>query len=78
MSRSSSESDSDQEQLDRMTPHSSGRNMVRESSCGTNQRRAEQPDDGDICVGCLAAALNKKQRNLENTFTQDDPDSDVC
>ncbi|XP_049543686.1 protein goliath [Anopheles darlingi] len=78
MSRSSSESDSDQEQLDRMTPHSSGRNTVRESSCGANQRRAEQPDDSDICVGCLAAALNKKQRNLENTFAQDDPDSDSC
>ncbi|XP_052861864.1 E3 ubiquitin-protein ligase goliath isoform X1 [Anopheles cruzii] len=73
MSRSSSESESDQEQMDHMNSHSSGR------AAAHQRRQPEQPDDSDICVGCLAAALNKKQRNPENSqVTQDDPDSDSC
>lgn len=34
-------------------------------------------NENDICVGCLAAALNKKQRNLDGTCSQDDADSDT-
>ncbi|KXJ79319.1 hypothetical protein RP20_CCG001340 [Aedes albopictus] len=34
-------------------------------------------DENNICVGCLAAALNKKKHNMESTFPQDDADSDT-
>lgn len=37
----------------------------------------ESRTENDICVGCLAAALNKKQRKFDGTCSQDDADSDV-
>uniref|UniRef100_A0A1S4KGV2 Uncharacterized protein n=2 Tax=Culex quinquefasciatus TaxID=7176 RepID=A0A1S4KGV2_CULQU len=32
----------------------------------------ESRTENDICVGCLAAALNKKQRKFDGTCSQDD------
>ncbi|XP_038108105.1 uncharacterized protein LOC6054184 isoform X1 [Culex quinquefasciatus] len=37
----------------------------------------ESRTENDICVGCLAAALNKKQRKFDGTCSQDDADSDT-
>uniref|UniRef100_A0A182PSD1 Uncharacterized protein n=1 Tax=Anopheles epiroticus TaxID=199890 RepID=A0A182PSD1_9DIPT len=71
MSRSSSDSDSEQEQS------SSGRRPVRPRSKREDQQHHEESQqDGDICVGCLAAALNRKQRNTENCTITEDVDSD--
>lgn len=38
---------------------------------------ATRSNENDICVGCLAAALNKKQQNFYGTCSQDDADSDT-
>uniref|UniRef100_A0A182W877 RING-type domain-containing protein n=1 Tax=Anopheles minimus TaxID=112268 RepID=A0A182W877_9DIPT len=77
MSRSSSDSDSEQEHEDCVTPQSSGRRSAQGRNKRDSQRQHEKPQqDGDICVGCLAAALNKKQKNNEKTTVQEDVDSD--
>uniref|UniRef100_A0A182MGH6 PA domain-containing protein n=1 Tax=Anopheles culicifacies TaxID=139723 RepID=A0A182MGH6_9DIPT len=77
MSRSSSDSDTEQEHEDCVTPQSSGRRSAQGRSKRESQRQHEQPQqDGDICVGCLAAALNKKQKNNDKTIVQEDVDSD--
>ncbi|XP_058827126.1 uncharacterized protein LOC131687102 [Topomyia yanbarensis] len=87
LSRSSSESDLDREHrrargstsLHHSNRQSLGRDSMEgdlaESSCAAAV--ANDADDKDICVGCLAAALNKKQRNFEGTVSQDDAESDT-
>ncbi|XP_055630435.1 E3 ubiquitin-protein ligase goliath isoform X2 [Toxorhynchites rutilus septentrionalis] len=88
LSRSSSESESEHEPQHRTGGESSrhyhsNRQSIGRDSIGEGVAPAPgngsggNRDESDICVGCLAAALNKKQRNLEGTFSQDDPDSDV-
>lgn len=85
LSRTSSESDSDNEhQPSSSRHHSTRQSMTRRDStssgavittgCTDSDRH---PDDNNICVGCLAAALNKKKHNMESTFPQDDADSDT-
>ncbi|KFB47831.1 hypothetical protein ZHAS_00015905 [Anopheles sinensis] len=66
---------SDQDQVD--SPQTSARNTVRRNNV-RSQCRVETQDGTDICVGCLAAALNKNQRNLEHNNAVDDEESDVC
>lgn len=84
-SRSSSESDSDNEHQPSASRHHSNRQSVgRDSvtsggvgaSAGCTAADRNRDEDNNICVGCLAAALNKKKHNLESTFSQDDADSD--
>ncbi|XP_049298230.1 protein goliath [Anopheles funestus] len=75
MSRSSSDSDSEQDHEDCVTPQSSGRRSSQGRNKRDSQRQHEKSQqDGDICVGCLAAALNKKQKNNDNA--QEDGESD--
>uniref|UniRef100_A0A1Y9H9I0 Uncharacterized protein n=1 Tax=Anopheles farauti TaxID=69004 RepID=A0A1Y9H9I0_9DIPT len=77
LSHSSSDTDSEQEQIDCITPQSSGRRSAQAPNKRDNDRQHEETQqDGDICVGCLAAALNKKQKNVDNAAAQDDPESD--
>ncbi|XP_050068958.1 E3 ubiquitin-protein ligase goliath [Anopheles maculipalpis] len=78
MSRSSSDSETEQEHEDCVNPQSSGRRSAQGRSKRDSQRQQHEKSqqDGDICVGCLAAALNKKQKNNENTTVQEDGDSD--
>ncbi|XP_055527408.1 E3 ubiquitin-protein ligase goliath isoform X1 [Wyeomyia smithii] len=87
LSRSSSESD-----LDREHRRARGSNSLQQShrqSLRTDSMEevivdgtsgcatvTDQPDKSDICVGCLAAALNKKQRNADGTYSKEDADSD--
>ncbi|XP_062560525.1 E3 ubiquitin-protein ligase goliath-like [Armigeres subalbatus] len=78
LSRSSSESDSDNEHQPSSSRHHSNRQSVQRDSLPTGDcpEKDRNPDDNNICVGCLAAALNKKKHNMESTFSQDDADSD--
>lgn len=73
MSRSSSDSDSEQEQS------SPGRRSAQARIKRDSQQNHDEmiPQDGDICVGCLAAALNRKQKNSDTCAITDDVDSDV-
>lgn len=83
-SRSSSESDSDHERQHRLgsasNPHSNRQSLIRDSGAVcVNAAGGEGVDsdtgevrDNDICVSCLAAALNKKHRNMESTCSQED------
>lgn len=85
LSRSSSESELDQEHRrmgESSSNHHSNRQSLRKDSLGDGAIAAVgaltgNREQNDICVGCLAAALNKKQRNVDNTFSQDDADSDT-
>lgn len=93
LSRSSSESESDNEhQPSASRLHSNRQSMTRRDSatsgggggCGVAAGAAavctdsdRHLDENNICVGCLAAALNKKKHNMESTFPQDDADSDT-
>uniref|UniRef100_A0A182NQ10 PA domain-containing protein n=1 Tax=Anopheles dirus TaxID=7168 RepID=A0A182NQ10_9DIPT len=77
LSHSSSDTDSEQEHLDCITPQSSGRRSAQARNKRDDERQHEErQQDSDICVGCLAAALNKKQRNADSGAAQDDPESD--
>lgn len=84
LSRSSSESDLDHEQAMAVASshHHSNRQSLGRNSIGGGvpaavHGAAGNREENDICVGCLAAALNKKQRNFEGTFSQDDAESDT-
>uniref|UniRef100_A0A182V8R7 RING-type domain-containing protein n=1 Tax=Anopheles merus TaxID=30066 RepID=A0A182V8R7_ANOME len=72
ISRSSSDSDSEQEQS------SPGRRSAQARIKRDSQQNHDEmiPQDGDICVGCLAAALNRKQKNNDTCAITDDVDSD--
>ncbi|XP_052902358.1 E3 ubiquitin-protein ligase goliath [Anopheles moucheti] len=77
MSRSSSDSDSEHEHGDCVTPHSSGRRSAQDRTKRDSQRQHDNSQqEADICVGCLAAALNKKQKNNDSVIVQEDGDSD--
>lgn len=84
LSRSSSESDLDQERPGTSSSHPhSHRQSLGKENLDANDAGAEASgtsssnQNDDICVGCLAAALNKKQGNFDSPYSQEDADSDT-
>ncbi|XP_053671254.1 E3 ubiquitin-protein ligase goliath [Anopheles nili] len=81
ISPSCSDSESEHEHLDdNIFSQSTGRNTAQVRNMRDNHRQPQvSQQENEICVGCLAAALNKnQQRNPDNVLAQDEPESDSC